>query len=367
MPGVAPGPGGRGLASGAAFCPGLGGEPRSADVAVGGGGCRSWIWRRFRRDRRHCRFARTTGNRSEPRRQWRGTWGRKRQRFRTCRGRGRRRGWLCLRGRGHGPWHSRASLRRCPDGHPRCERDGHPALARRRGKSLVRVPAKHLRAGERAGCADDGEGEDTELRRAEAVARDAGLKCLDGVAARKERGETLRPLRQRRERDGNAADDQHRQEDALPERLHRRHGIRHHRDHQAEADEREGDERECNEELDRVLRHRHADAHGQQQLDEGGDNEQKIAGGDGPGDQRGGRDRRQAIAPPDATLAFADHGRRQSETRAAERGDRQQLADVADERDFFKAVEHPERHQEDRRKQIAVDQRHLVSRVQPAG
>ena len=86
------------------------------------------------------------------------------------------------------------------------------------------------------------EREHAEPRNAKPVAGDARLQCLDGIAARKERRQALRPIRQARERHRDAADDQHRQENALPERLHRRHVVGHHRDHQAEPDERERDD-----------------------------------------------------------------------------------------------------------------------------
>ena len=67
-----------------------------------------------------------------------------------------------------------------------------------------------------------------------------GLHRLDRVAAGEKRRDVLRPVRQALERHRHAADDQHRQEDALAERLHRRNVVGQRRDHQAEADEREG-------------------------------------------------------------------------------------------------------------------------------
>ena len=81
-------------------------------------------------------------------------------------------------------------------------------------------------------------------------------------------------------------------------------------------------------------------------------------------DQQRGRNWRKAVASPHAALALAHHGRRQTEARTAENADRQQFAHVAGKDDALVAIEDVEREQEDERKQIAVDERHLVPVVQ---
>ena len=109
------------------------------------------------------------------------------------------------------------------------------------GEPLLGIPAEHLRARDAAGGADDHERQHAEAGGAQPVAGHARLQRLDRVAAWKEAGQSLRPVGQARERHGDAADDEHRQKDALPERLHRRHVVGHHRNHQAEPDEGERD------------------------------------------------------------------------------------------------------------------------------
>ena len=250
------------------------------------------------------------------------------------------------------------------DGDPRGQRDRHPALAGRGCEPLCGIPPKHLRAGDAAGQADDDERQRAEARGAQPGPGDAGLQRLDRVAAREESRQTLRPVGQARERHGNAADDEHRQEDALPERLHRRHGVGHHRNHEPEPDEGERHQRERHEEIDRVPRHRHAQAHGQRELKKRRDDEEQIPRRDRSRHQRRRRHRREPVAPPHAPFPLAHHRGRQPEARAAERRDRQQFAHVTHERHLLEAIEHPERDEEDRRKQIAVEQRHLVPRVQ---
>ena len=230
------------------------------------------------------------------------------------------------------------------DGDPRRERDGDPSLARRCREPLLGVPAEHLRAREASGGADQHERKHAEACGAQPVAGDARLQRVDGVPSGKERRQTLRPVRKARERNRDATDDQHRQEDALPERLHRGHVVGHHRNHEAEPDERECDAREREEELERMPRQRHAEAHGEHELQQSRHDEEKIAGGDRARNERGRRDRRQPVAAPHTPLALAHHRRRQPEASPAERGDGQQLAHVPDERHLFEAIQHPERH-----------------------
>ena len=50
-----------------------------------------------------------------------------------------------------------------------------------------------------------------------------------------------------------------------------------------------------------------------------------------------------------------------------DRADRQQLAQVAQERDRLVAVEDPEGDEEDEGKEVAVSQGHAVAEMQPAG
>ena len=66
-------------------------------------------------------------------------------------------------------------------------------------------------------------------------------------------------------------------------------------------------------------------------------------------------------------LALAHHRRRQSETRPAQHAHREQFAHVLDERGLLISIENQERHEEDDREQIAVEQRHLVPRIKSEG
>ena len=123
-------------------------------------------------------------------------------------------------------------------------------------------------------------------------------------------------------------------------------------------------QRERHEEIERMPRQRHAQTHGERELEQRRDHEEQIARGDRARDERRRGHRREPVAPPHPALALAHHRRRQPEAGAAERRDRQQFAHVPHERHLFEAIEHPERDEEDGREQIAIEQRHLVPRVQ---
>ena len=360
--------------------PGGSGAAGFAVVVAGTGGIG---WRRFRLCRDRSRRGRSRldglGRRNSRRARW------IHRRVRVWWIRGRNRGWRARRhsrgrhGGGSLRHHHRQLSRRdaCasadpsarfgkqPDRRPCRERHREPGLAAARGKPLLRVPAEHLAGRHRARRADEHEREQVEAHGAQSVARHRRLQRLDRVAAREERRDVLRPVGQAREPDRDAADDQHRQEDALSERLHRGHVVGHHRHHEAQAEKRERDEGERHPEIEWMARQRHAHRHRKRELQQPRGDERDVAGRHRAGDQAVRGDRRQPIPPPHPALTLAHHRRRQPEAGAAERGHRQQLAHVRRQRDALVAVEHPEDDEKHQRKQIAIDQRHLVSEVQP--
>ena len=283
-------------------------------------------------------------------------WGRRRGLNRSVGPRAR------LRGRDHP---SAATIfREEPDRHPRRERDAEPGFAAARGEALLRVPPEQLRAGKRTRRANQRQREQVEARRCEARAGDRRLHRFDRIAPRKKRRDVLRPVRQAGQRHGDATDDQHRQEDALPERLHGGNVVGQHRDHEAEPEKRERRQRERHPQIERMPRQRHPDRDGERELEQSRQYHGHVASGHGAGDQTDCPDGRKAIAPPHAPFALRDHGGRQPEARAAEHGHRQELSHVPHQRHGLVAIEDPERKEEDRRKQKAVEQRHRVAEMQ---
>ena len=88
------------------------------------------------------------------------------------------------------------------------------------------------------------QGQQTEARASESRAGDGRLDRIDGVAAGEKRRHVLGPLGQAGERHGDAANDQHWQEQALAERLHGGDIVGEHRDHEAQSEKRERHQRE---------------------------------------------------------------------------------------------------------------------------
>ena len=150
--------------------------------------------------------------------------------------------------------------------------------------------------------------------------------------------------------DRDPADDEHRQKNALPERLHGGHVVRQGRDHQPEPDQRKRDKSKRDEQPERMLRQGHAHGERQAELQQPRTEDDQVTRHRGAHDKGPRRQRREPITPPHAPLALAHHRGRQPEARAAEHADRQQFAHVPEQRDFFVTVEHPKRHEEDQRK-----------------
>ena len=175
----------------------------------------------------------------------------------------------------------------------------------------------------------------------------------------------LGPRGQTRQLHRDAADNQHRQKNALPERLHRRHVIRQHRQHETQADERKRHHGERDPKIQRMRRQRHTQTQSEPELQRPGAQNNHVARERRAHHERPRRQRRESVPPPHATFALAHQRRRQTKARAAEHAHRQQLAHVADQRNLFVPIQHPKRHEENQRKQITVQQRHPISKMQP--
>ena len=224
-----------------------------------------------------------------------------------------------------------------------------PGFPAERGEALLRIPAKELRARKTTGDTREPEREQAESRAGAAAPVHCGLQRLNRVAAGEERRHVLRPLRQRRELHRHSADDQHRQKNALPEGLHRRHVVRERGDHEPEPDERKRDERERHPQIERMGRQRHPDREGEGELEQARREDDGVARQHGARDHRPGRHRREPVPPPYAALALAHQRGRQSKTGAPQHRDGQQLPHVAQQRNFLVPIQHPERDEENQR------------------
>ncbi len=244
--------------------------------------------------RRRLRFGRGRGRRGRSGRAGCRRWSR--HRGRRIHGRIRCGGRVRSGGSRRRGLHGRCDTRACadtaarfgeePDGRPRREDHREPAFAGASGEPLLRVPAEHPDPGDGARRADEQQRQQAEAHGRQSGPGDARLQRLDGVAAGKKRRDVLRPFRQARDRNRDPADDEHGQEDALAERLHRGHVVGHHRHHEPQADKREGDEGEGHPQIERVPRHRHAQRHREGQLQQPGADERDVAGRHRAGDQR---------------------------------------------------------------------------------
>ena len=215
------------------------------------------------------------------------------------------------RGRRHGRSHERPVTRLGSDSYcrPRQQRYDDPSLPGDRRETLLRVPPEETGPGHAAGGADEEQRQHAESRVPKTGSHHTRPERLDGVAAWKEGRDMLRPLRQALQRHRHAADDQHRQEDALAERLNGRHVVGHRRNDEAQADEaRTTRTLNATKRSNGCRRHRHADRHRQRQLQQSRRQQEQIARDERAGDDAGSRDRREAIAPPDAALAIAHDG-----------------------------------------------------------
>jgi hypothetical protein len=245
------------------------------------------------------------------------------------------------------------------------QRDRDPALPCDRCEPLLRIPAEETSAGQASGGADRHQRNQAEASGPEPVSHHRRLDGFHRVAPREERRDVLRPLGQALERHRHPPDDQHRQEDALAERLDRRHVVRHRRNHEPQAEKCERHTGERDEEIEWMSRRRHAEEHRQRELHESGGQQEQIARSDDCCHDAGDRDRGEPVSAPHTALPVAHHGGRQAEAGPPEDRDGQQLAHVPDQWRRFIPVQHPERHQEDGGEQVAVNQRHPVPEVQP--
>jgi hypothetical protein len=69
-------------------------------------------------------------------------------------------------------------------------------------------------------------------------------------------------------------------------------------------------------------------------------------------------------APALKIITIAHQRRRQTKARSAEHAHRQQLAHMTDQWNLFVPIQHPKRHEENQRKQITIQQRHPISKMQ---
>ena len=159
-----------------------------------------------------------------------------------------------------------AGLGEHADGGPRGERHSDPRLAAALDETLLGIPAEHPDAGNESGQPGQQQCQQAESHHAKAGAGDRRLHRLHGIAPWEERREVLHPLGQAGQLHRDAADDEHRQEDALPQCLHRRHVVGERRDDEAEAHQRERHEGERDPQIERMVRQRHADQHRQRNL-----------------------------------------------------------------------------------------------------
>ena len=229
-------------------------------------------------------------------------------------------------------------LRRDSSNQPTKDCDGNP-----RAYPLASVPAEGEDSRGRACRADYKKRENIESRCGGASARNAGLNGLHGVAARKKCGNVLRPGRQTGKRNRDPADNQHRQENALAESLHRRHVGGKHGDIEADAHKSDRRRTESGPQHQGMPRRRHADRHGETQLQQTRAKQQQIPRHQGAGKNAECRYGKHFVAAPYSPFAVAHYTGRQAEAGAPKDGNGQQFAGVKRERDSFLTIEGAER------------------------
>ena len=194
---------------------------------------------------------------------------------------------------------------------------------------------------------------------------EAGLQNLDRVTARHKAGEALRPDRQDRQRHSDSADHDHREENALAKRLNRGHAVRQRRDQQADAQKGGGHKEKCHRGRSRMTGKRGAkNGPGQGDLNQDGGGDNQHSRQHRAEDQPRNRDRQQAVTSPDALFALGDQRGRQSETRAAEYRDGDDLAHLSQQRRRAGPKHATEREKKDDGHQIPVHDRLRVAEIQ---
>ncbi len=243
---------------------------------------------------------------------------------------------------------------------PHAQRQQQPAAPRRKGP----VPAEHGGRCHRARRGNQAQRRKIEAGAGNSRAGGGKLQRFDRIAAGKERRGMLRPSGKALQPHRHAADHQHGQEDALAQCLHRRHIVHQHGDHHAEGHEGRRRDAEGNQQGQWMQRCGHAEGKSERQLQQRRGQQQYITRGQDTDDEHPAAHGRQGIASPDPAFAFADDGGRQAETGAAQNGDGEELAQMQRQRHRIAAIDRPEGHQENQRKQIAVQHRHPVAKIQ---
>ena len=246
----------------------------------------------------------------------------------------------------------------------RQEHGRHPQLCRRLQFFVLFPPEQPRRDEQRNRERDDERDCGLPVRGEGLVLGEDALHAADEVRRGQELRHHLPPVRQGGRGKRGAAQHEHRHVEHLHQHVALGRRVRHGRDDQTDAAERQRADRQEEQQRERPIRHRHPVQHARERH---GDRDRRQVEQETRGERRAEnrqrRDRRHLVAPQDVLLALLDRADPRAEEAVAQDADHEHVGD--DHRDdrpaALRVQHHREEEEEDQRKHVVEEQHLLVA------